>query len=238
LCDFFDDYLKDCHMSFLFNGITTPPANLTTGVEQGSALLPILINLYLAPAIYACIEDVKKDWPGVTIQFFVDNGLIHIYLCKSEIPHGMTEAEVNSNKLAYVYTQLVQHLSCLGLFIEHDKTELMHFPKGRKPWKEGKTKDDPGPLVHVTAGGVERAIEAKKAIKYLGLFLDPKLRFHEHIQLQTNKACSTVNALRLLGNSKQGLTPIDKHRLYILCILPIITYGAQLWWKPTWKGQS
>jgi hypothetical protein len=91
-------------MSFLFNGITTPPANLTTGVGQESALLPILANFYLALAIYACIEDVKKHWPGVTIQFFVDDGLIHVYSRKSEIPRGMTEAEVNSNKLAYVYT--------------------------------------------------------------------------------------------------------------------------------------
>ena len=33
----------------------------------------------------------------------------------------------------------------------------------------------------------------------------------------------------MLGNSSQGLLPLQKHLLYHTCILPIATYGFQLW---------
>lgn len=45
-------------------------------------------------------------------------------------------------------------------------------------------------------------------------------------------------ALRLLGNSNRGFSPCDKRRLYISNVLPILTYGAQLWWHTSWKRRK
>lgn len=49
---------------------------------------------------------------------------------------------------------------------------------------------------------------------------------------------STTRALKALGNSLRGMTPVNKRRLYISNVLPVLTFGAALWWKPNWDGQK
>ncbi|GJE97286.1 hypothetical protein PsYK624_135020 [Phanerochaete sordida] len=143
-------------------------------------------------------------------------------------------AEVNTQKLGYAASTLTSCLTRVGLRIEADKTELMHFRNGRKPWRE-RVGDDPlGPPVKVYSPGGETLIWPRKVVRYLGFFLDPKLSFREHIRHYTVKACSTVNSLRMLGNSVRGLSPQDKRRLYISNVVPVMCYGAQLWWHPRW----
>ena len=53
--------------------------------------------------------------------------------------------------------------------------------------------------------------------------------FHQHIDFYLNKAISTVKCMKLLGNSTQGINPIQKCLLYRYCILPIALYKFQLW---------
>ncbi|KAI0326300.1 hypothetical protein GY45DRAFT_1219429, partial [Cubamyces sp. BRFM 1775] len=63
--------------------------------------------------------------------------------------------------------------------------------------------------------------------KYLGFRLDPKLTFRAHIAFFAERAATTVNAMLMLGNSIRGLTALQKRTLYISCVLPLLTYGAQ-----------
>jgi len=39
----------------------------------------------------------------------------------------------------------------------------------------------------------------------------------------------TVKYMKLLGNSLQGISPLQKQLLYRCCALPIALYGFQLW---------
>lgn len=34
----------------------------------------------------------------------------------------------------------------------------------------------------------------------------------------------------MLGNSIRGLSPLQKRHLYMLCVLPLMTYGCQVWY--------
>ena len=43
------------------------------------------------------------------------------------------------------------------------------------------------------------------------------------------KCLSTLNTMKILGNSARGLFSIQKRLLYRTCILPIALYGFQLW---------
>ncbi|CDO77106.1 hypothetical protein BN946_scf184592.g1, partial [Trametes cinnabarina] len=47
---------------------------------------------------------------------------------------------------------------------------------------------------------------------------------------------TTVHAMLMLGNSIRGLSPMQKRTLYISCVLPLLTYGAQVWFRP--KGMK
>ncbi|KAI0073445.1 hypothetical protein K474DRAFT_1567971, partial [Panus rudis PR-1116 ss-1] len=79
-------------------------------------------------------------------------------------------------------------------------------------------------------------VQPKPVIRYLGFYLDSKLTFKEHVRFYTTKASSATHCMRMLGNSYRGLSPTSKRRLYISNILPVLLYGAQLWWRPDWKG--
>lgn len=70
------------------------------------------------------------------------------------------------------------------------------------------------------------------AWRYLGFFLDPHLTFHYHVDFYATKTLSTVKSYPGLGNSSRGLTPIMKYRLYLSCVLPLMTYGYLLWFNP------
>jgi retron-type reverse transcriptase len=83
---FFKDYLSDRFTTFLFNGNTTPHSSFDSGVVQGSALSPFLANIYIAPAIQATKRWLLWTYPGVTMQFYVDDGMI-ITSCKRSTPN-------------------------------------------------------------------------------------------------------------------------------------------------------
>ena len=64
---------------------------------------------------------------------------------------------------------------------------------------------------------------------YLGFYFNHKLNFNYHMHFYTMKCLSTLNTMKILGNSARGLFPIQKRLLYRTCILPIALYGFQLW---------
>jgi hypothetical protein len=65
--------------------------------------------------------------------------------------------------------------------------------------------------------------------RYLGFFFDKTLSFKEHVCFYSTKVFSTVHAMRMLGNSNQGLSSSQKRLLYRLCVVLVATYGYQLW---------
>ncbi|CAA7267575.1 unnamed protein product [Cyclocybe aegerita] len=66
------------------------------------------------------------------------------------------------------------------LVLEHDKTELFHFSCRRDAYN---------PLLD---------------LGYLGFYFDRGLTFHEHVRYYTTKAFTTVQAMRMLGNSTRA----------------------------------
>lgn len=175
----------------------------------------------------------------MTVQFFVDDGLIHV---GGKI--GAESEDARYDQLLYnnillekTYLELISYLNCLGLEDEADKLEMMHFIHKRKGRSEWTTKDPLGPPLRIRhPDGTKTVVQPKKVMRYLGFFLDPKLSWREHIKIYSNRGCCTVNTFRMLSNSVRGMNLDDKHHLFISNILPLITYGAQLWWNPQWKG--
>jgi hypothetical protein len=73
---FFKDYLNGWSTTFLFNGNLTPLSEFDSGVVQGSALSPFLANIYIAPAIQATKRWLLWTYPNITLQFYINDGLI------------------------------------------------------------------------------------------------------------------------------------------------------------------
>src|SRR5882757_1379574 len=104
-----------------------------------------------------------------------------------------------------------------GLVLEHDKSEVFHFSCAHKHVPKNLVLSDSITLI------------PKTHWRYLGFFFNRKLLFREHTRFYSSRAFSSVKAMRMLGNSVRGLTPLQKRLLYRSCVLPVTTYGFRLW---------
>lgn len=256
LCNFFSDYLVDRKTQFQFNGSTLDPLDFSTGVGQGSSLSPILTGLFLAPILHRAAPTkqivklqfegsthrLRHDWSPrtlqgnglTTLQFFVDDGLIHVAGKLDKNAEPGDQLKYNVILLKNLYNSLAEYLGRAGLRVEADKLELMHFVhrQRRRRVLDGGL----GPALKIAHEGTITTVRPSQTMRYLGFYLDPTLSFKEHVRFYSTKGCSTVQALRMLGNSNRGLAPTHRRTLYLTNVLPVLLYGVQLWWSPYWKG--
>jgi hypothetical protein len=172
---FFKDYLGKRSTCFLFNGTSAPPSAFDSGVVQRFALSPFLANLYIAPAIQATKRWLLWTYPGVTLQLYVDDGLI-ITSCKRATPKESWLH--NAAVLSVVFRTLRDNLLRILLHLEADKTEAIHFTRRRK------YKDDlPGLTIWLPpkrGSNTEMLITPVTKARYLGIYLDTTLSFRAH----------------------------------------------------------
>jgi hypothetical protein len=198
------------------------------GVGQGSVLLPILSTLYIAPIFHMLNFWVMNHssldrLPLSSFLSFVDNGL----LIATDSSYIKTH-----DTLRLAYTHILSLFRDFGLIMEHSKTELFNFALS-----PGDTRllSPPMDLGFAPFTGENRLV-AKKTWRYLGVFFDWNLTFREHVKYYATKSISTVRCMRILGNSMWGLSPKYKRILYILCVIPVATYGLGCWYRPGTRG--
>ena len=70
-------------------------------------------------------------------------------------------------------------------------------------------------------------------ICYLGVFFTPRLDWSTHVKIMSTQARSLIKGLGVLGNSIRGFHLMSWRRLFISVILPVLTYGCQVWFRDT-----
>ncbi|KAH7111274.1 hypothetical protein B0J11DRAFT_415662, partial [Dendryphion nanum] len=90
-----------------------------------------------------------------------------------------------------------------------DKFQLTHFTRSR-------TRIDTSRPIQTTWGEVK----PRATCKYLGVTMDSKLYWREHIEGIRQKATKTVNALSCLAGSTWGVSFLDMRRIYEGTALP------------------
>ncbi|GFW15460.1 probable RNA-directed DNA polymerase from transposon X-element [Trichonephila clavipes] len=64
---------------------------------------------------------------------------------------------------------------------------------------------------------------------YLGVTLDPKLRFSKHIEQTANKALGKLNILRKLSGTSWGSRPQTLKSTFCTVIRPVLEYATPIW---------
>jgi ribonuclease HI len=74
-------------------------------------------------------------------------------------------------------------------------------------------------------------LEQVEKIKYLGIIIDSKINFREHLLYTANKCTKLIHALSKSAKLKWGLSSEALRTIYKGAIMPLMMYGAPVWIK-------
>lgn len=202
---------------------TTELAPLSCGLPQGSPISPILFLLYTEP-IYkitsTCLpahqlHGIKAKVQGPqAIRFGYADDVANLRI-------GNTLEET-----AQLSTNDIQQIEDWGkknaITFDAAKSDVMHF--SRKMNKEAP------PVYH--AG---QPLVPGTSMRWLGVWLDRKLSFKDHVTRMANKARIVSNLLRGISGIKYGPPPEKARKAAKACIEPILLYGTEAWYPGATK---
>ena len=106
----------------------------------------------------------------------------------------------------------------LGLSVNSDKTRLVSFTR---------RKNLPGFFEPRLFG---RTLLRSMSVKYLGVILDSRPTWKEHVDVKARKAQNLMWACRRAYGVTRGLGPSVVHWLYVSIIRTTVTFASLVWW--------
>ena len=196
--DWFKSYFHNRKQYVHYNGKDSVLLDITCGVPQGSVLGPLLFILYT--------NDLPRVLQGAKCILFADDTTIYtsspnqkqLYECMTRELNNLTDW-FNANKLSLNTT----------------KTNFIHFRKSYNVQ-----------ILHEDLMVNNAIIERVTCTKFLGLYIDERLQWCEHIEYCRKKVASGVYALNMV---KHSLTENTKRMMYFSLINPYLLYGNLLW---------
>ncbi|KAF8666545.1 hypothetical protein AX14_006465 [Amanita brunnescens Koide BX004] len=118
LIDLFKSYFKGRVTRYKWDSATSAEFGFDIGMPQGDCISPILLAIYLAAGLKVCIP-LPFPPPNVRSLFFVDDGLLY---CASK------KLQQNAQCIEQCLDRIQTTLAALGLFVDVEKTDIIHFP--------------------------------------------------------------------------------------------------------------
>ena len=177
------------------NGITSAECTVTHGVPQGSILGPLLISLN--------VNDLPDALNEGSISLYADDTAI----CVSD--HNLESMKL---KLESVLHDVCRWYRNNKLSVNLKKTHLMFFGTATLLDR----------MSHISLSLGDTQISKVDVYKYLGITLDSRLSFKDHVNYMKKK---TFAKIHLLGKLSYILDRQTLLQLYKTLILPLFDYG-------------
>jgi exonuclease III len=168
------------------------------GLPQGSPLSPILFLFFNADLVQRHI-----DSHGGAIAF-VDDFTAWVT--------GPT-AQSNREGIETIIDDALDWERRSGATFEAEKTAIIHFT--RKPYK---SESEP-----FNIKGQE--VQPKNHVKILGVVMDAKIKYKEHIARASSKGLEAALELKRL----RGLSPATARQLFTATVAPVVDYASNVW---------
>lgn len=196
--DWFRSYLTNRKQYVQYGEATSHYSACPYGVPQGSILGPLLFIIY--------VNDLPRALTYCkTILFADDTNLLESSASIQELfSHMNTDAN-----------NLYEWFNVNKLSLNTSKTSFIIFTKSRNP-TIGDNKLKIG----------ENYIQQRTFTKFLGMYIDQKLDWHEHIRIVRNKLISSLYGI---NKAKHFLPKRHLKTLYHSLVCPYMEYGLILW---------
>lgn len=175
--------------------------NIPAGLPQGSGLSPVLYNVY--------ISDLKLK-NGCNLAQFADDTSTYF---SHRNPRMITQKLENSVKRINTFFKRWK------IKLNESKTEAIFFTNRRK------SRYLPERDLNINSN----SIIWSDCIKYLGLLLDKKITFKQHIKYANERAQKYIKILYSLINRRSKLNIKNKELIFKSIFRPIMLYGAPVW---------
>jgi hypothetical protein len=196
-----NSYLNNRTFIVKANNCYSSPRPIFSGVPQGSLLGPKLFNIY--------INDMPNS-PNIDLALYADDTAI---IARHVHARGAFYAIKNYLKIYEVWlTQWrikVNTSKCAAVFYTHKSVKDFTHHNNLTLNKE--------------------IIPWETSYKYLGVILDSKLTWKQHILTVAKRARAAQGTLKPFLNYHSRLSPKTKLLLYKSFIRPIMTYGSAVW---------
>lgn len=193
-------YLTDRTFQVRIKDETSETHPIKAGVPQGSVIGPTLYNIYTADI------PIRKD--TLTAIYADDTAILS-----------------KSCSVSAISSRLQTHLNFIHRWsldwrikINPDKTQAIVFTDKIQNHK---------PETQLSLDGTK--IPWTNTVKYLGMTLDSKLKFTQHISQARKKANQISGYLYPLMNKNSPLDKSNKLLIYTSIIRPTMTYAAPIW---------
>lgn len=194
-----------------FDGGVSELLEILAGVPQGSPVSPILFILYIA-SLYWRLQEI----PGLLVVGFADDTNIMAF---------SPDPRENCKRLADAWRVCAAWAETRGMEFAPQKSELIHFTRAQAPCMES---------IYLGTAEIKPAGKAR----FLGVWLDRKLRWKEHFLKTKEKMATQKVALTRLAASAWGISVPQARMIYTTVVRSAIAYGAAAWHKPTEKGYT
>lgn len=187
------------------NGMFSDWFNVNTGLRQGCSLSTILFNIF--------INDLATSLKNLNKGVDIGNEKVCILLYADDI---VLIAE-NEAELQILLSQLNDWCKLNGIFVNNNKSNIVHFRPNSIPRSE---------LVFKCG---QATIEYTDKYMYLGLMLHEFLDYNVTAKFVAQSAGRALGLLIAKFKNAGGL-PYDVYtKLYNSCVIPVISYGAAVW---------
>ena len=197
-------YLGNRSFHVAIRGERSTSRQIRAGVPQGSILAPFLFNTFTS--------DMPTKLPGTEVALYADDAAIYSQSYDNAVIARNLQASLNELSKWYASWRMALNTS---------KTTATLFERKRSSRRVTA-------LPQLTLNG--DSIEWTPTSKYLGVTLDSKLTFKEHLKVIRKKTAGKLGALYPLFRSRSMPLQMKVH-LYKMTIRPVMTYAT-----PTWSG--
>jgi len=205
----FTSYLSERLQCTCLQGQYSSKTRVSCGVPQGSVLGPLLFCLYV------------NDLPNV-----IQKCSIHMYADDTVLYYSAVSVKVCEETVSMDMKRVVKWLSENRLLLHPDKTKSMLFGLPQKLKHAGTT-------VNITDG--VNVYEQVDSFTYLGITLDPALRWAAHVQKITKKLLSGLGAM---GRARAFVTDEVLKTMYQTLLLAHLEYCATAWLPSLAQGNK
>ncbi|MBW0504749.1 hypothetical protein O181_044464 [Austropuccinia psidii MF-1] len=196
-------FLSDRHTKIKLNDFVSNNFFIKQGLPQDSSLLVTFYLIYNSSLLLPRPPTLEED--QISIAYI--NDVVHL-----------TESKCHNRLLKSIKEVIAHSLrwgTPHGAIIDEKKTNILWFTKKK--------------ITHTEIRLTEKTFKLQQTTKWLGVHLDSKLNFGNHIR-KLKKTCSlTMNKLRLIIKTTYGLNPREAQQLVLGVLFPRLLFGSILW---------